>query len=421
MTTTPPSVDAPAPATDGYRDRALPIGSWAMYDFANTIFSAVVVTQFLPKVLSDRTGSDLPMAFAGALSLVISALVGPFLGALADATGRTKSRVVGWTAVCCLGSVSLAFIPPDSPGWLMFAFVVANVAYNIGISLYDAFLPDLCSAGRMGLVSGIGVGIGYLGALLGYPVALLVSRSFGPQATFAAAGVLMALFSIPFVLFVRERSTVTPRPFTFALGMEEMRRTLATLRGLPSRPALGFFLLANFLAVDSLNSMIQWVAQFFRRGWGVTDEGTITWMLVGLSVAAFVAGIAAGRAADLFGAGRIFAAAVTSLLVVSVVDAMGGNRTVALWVTVLGGGFGAAGVWLAGRRVLVDLAPRDRLAEHMGLLGLTRKASVFGTLMLATLADTYGWRVAIAALAVPLAASLLALRGSRRAFRIETS
>jgi MFS-type transporter involved in bile tolerance (Atg22 family) len=188
-----------------------------------------------------------------------------------------------------------------------------------------------------------------------------------------------------------------------------MHSTMDTLRGLPARPALALFLLANFLAVDSLNAMIQWVAQFFRVGWGITNENTVTEMLIRLSIAAVISGFVAGRAADLFGAGRVFAAATLSLLVLTLVDAFGTNREVALHVTVWCGGFGAAGVWLTGRRVLVDLVPADRLAQHMGLLGITRKASVIGTLLLAGLADTLGWRTAIGALAIPLALSLVFL------------
>ncbi len=411
--TAPADAPAPAPA-DPYRDRVLPVWSWALYDFANTIYSAVVVTQFLPKVLARATGGDSPMAVAGALALVVSALVGPFLGAVVDATGGARSRVLGWSAVCCLGAIGLSLVPEEHPGWLMTIFILATVGYNIAISVYDAFLPDLCSAPRMGYVSGLGVGVGYLGALLGYPVALLVARTWGEGMTFAAAGVLMALFSVPFALFVREPPLARPRRFTPGLGLTEFRRAAATLRELPSRPPLALFLAGNFLAVDSLNSMIQWVAQFFRSGWDVREEGVITGMLIGLSLAGAAAGVVAGRLADRLGADRILIAAVVSLAGVALTDAFVTHRGVALTVTVLGGGFGAAGVWLSGRRMLVDLVPRDRLAEHMGLLGLTRKASVFGTLMLGVLADSHGWKVAIACLAVPLALGAVLLEASRR-------
>ena len=93
---------------------------------------------------------------------------------------------------------------------------------------------------------------------------------------------------------------------------------------------------------------------------------------------------------------------------------MTSDRRLAVWLTVIGGGYGAAGVWLAGRRMLVDLAPPDRLAEHMGLLGVTRKASIFGTVVLATLADARDWRYAILALVVPLLSGAVLLAAAAR-------
>ena len=404
----PPPGPAPAPA-DPYKDRFVPIASWALYDFANTIFSALVVTQYLPKVLKEETGHDRPMAWAMAGSMIVAAVLGPFLGAVADATGRTKAQVLLWSGICCACGVALALVPPGHPGWLLVFFALSNIAYNVGISLYDAFLPDLCSPGRLGFVSGVGVGVGYLGALVGYPIALVVTSQHGDRSAFAVAGVLMAVFTIPFAVWVRERGGPR-RPFTVELGIAEFGHATQTVRSLPSRPVLLLFLAGNLLAVDSLNSMIQWAAQFFRDPAAfAAPESEVTWLLIGLSLAGTIAGFVAGRACDAVGPARVMLSAVLALAAVATVDSVTADRRLAIWVTVIGGGYGAAGVWLAGRRVLVDLAPPDRLAEHMGLLGVTRKASVFGTVVLATLADSRDWRYAILALVVPLLAGAILL------------
>lgn len=409
-----------AAADDGYRDRFLPVASWALYDFANTLFAAMVVTLAMPRVLGEATGRELPMGIAGASALVLSAFLGPFLGALADATGNTKAQVVGWSLACCAGAALLFAVPQGNPLLLAAVFVLSYVAYNVAISLYDSFLPEICSPGRMGFVSGVGVGVGYLGALLGYPVARWIEPRYPYETIFLAAGGLMLLFSIPMFLFVRERRTSGNRAFTVRLGMEEFLRAGRTIRALPRRPALFLFLVGNFLAVDSLNAMIQWVAQFFRKAWSA-EESTVITLLMGLSVAAFLLGLLAGKAADVLGAGTILFAAVGSLAAVALVDALSPSRGLALWVTILGGGLGASGVWLASRRMLVDLVPAERLGEFMGILGITRKASVLGTLALATLADRFGWRVAVGFLAVPLVIAAAALEGSRRAARREAA
>lgn len=408
----PPPAAAPGEAAAPYRDRPVPVGSWALYDFANTIFSALVVTQYLPKVLKAETGLETPMAWAMAGSLLLSAFIGPFLGAVADATGNAKRQVLLWSALCCTGGVVLSLVPPGHPGWLIAVFCIANTGYNVALSLYDAFLPDLASPGRMGFISGVGVGVGYLGALLGYPVALALVPVLGDRSPFAVAGVLMAIFTVPFALFVRERRGAGRR-FTLALGMTEFREAHRTIRGLWRTPVLLLFLVGNLLAVDSLNSMIQWAAQFFRDVAAfAASEREVTRLLIGLSVAGTVAGFAAGRLCDRVGAHRILVAAILALAAVAAIDSMSTDREFAIRATVVGGGFGAAGIWLAGRRMLVDLAPPERIGEFMGILGITRKASVFGTILLATLADARDWRYAILALVAPLLAGAACIVGS---------
>lgn len=404
----------PAPAGDGYRDRFLPTASWALYDFANTIFSALVVTAYLPKVLEEETGRDMPMSLAMAGSMVVSAILGPFLGAVADATGNAKRQVLLWSALCCAGGVVLSLVPEGHPGWLIAVFCAANVGYNIALSLYDAFLPDLASPGRMGYVSGVGVGVGYLGAILGYPLAYALTTALGDRSAFALAGILMAVFSIPFAIWVRERRGAGRR-FTPALGFAEFRAAHATIRGLHRSPVLLLFLAGNLLAVDSLNSMIQWAAQFFRDPAAFNaPESAVTMLLLGLSVSGTAAGFAAGWLCDRVGAHRILVAGTLSLAVVATVDSVAADRDLAIAVTVAGGGFGASAVWLAGRRMLVDLAPPERLGEFMGILGITRKASVLGTVLLATLADDRGWRYAILALVAPLLIGAALLTASVR-------
>ena len=183
------------------------------------------------------------------------------------------------------------------------------------------------------------------------------------------------------------------------------------------------FLAGNLLAVDSLNSMIQWAGQFFRDPAAFNaPEREVTSLLIGLALAGTIAGFLAGKLCDRVGPSRVLLAAALSLAVVATVDSVTADRKLAIWVTVVGGGFGAAGIWLAGRRLLVDLAPPDRLAEHMGLLGVTRKASVFGTVVLATLADSRDWRYAILALVAPLLTGslLLAIAARMHARRTES-
>ncbi|MHC5080817.1 MAG: MFS transporter, partial [Planctomycetota bacterium] len=168
-----PVAEPDPPKDDGHRDRFLPIASWAMYDFANTIYSGIVVTFFLAIYLTDEIG--LAATFFGVattLSLITSGLISPFLGSIPDLTGKTKRYCLITTVICvaCTALLSGASVPLLILG----AYFLANVMYQVAMVFYNALLPTVASPRRQGFVSGWGVALGYIGVIL----ALLVAKEF---------------------------------------------------------------------------------------------------------------------------------------------------------------------------------------------------------------------------------------------------
>ena len=68
--------------------------SWASYDFANTIFSAIVLTSYFPLYLTELAGKNIYLGAASSLSMILAGLIVPFLGALSDQTGKTKVYLI---------------------------------------------------------------------------------------------------------------------------------------------------------------------------------------------------------------------------------------------------------------------------------------------------------------------------------------
>src|SRR5262245_30475797 len=92
---------APSPARERW--------SWALYDFANTIFSMNVVTlYFAVWIVTERGASNTAISVATSLSSVAVLLLAPWIGALSDASRRRKPWVVGLTLVCA--GETLAFL-----------------------------------------------------------------------------------------------------------------------------------------------------------------------------------------------------------------------------------------------------------------------------------------------------------------------
>jgi MFS transporter, UMF1 family len=101
---------------------------------------------------------------------------------------------------------------------------VANIAFEMASVFYNAFLPDVATADRIGRVSGYGWSLGYFGGLLALVVALVgfvqpqspwfgFSRVAGEnvRATNLLVASWYAVCSLPLLLWVHEERSRTTR------------------------------------------------------------------------------------------------------------------------------------------------------------------------------------------------------------------
>ena len=106
-----PLVSASAAGNKGRHDRSLPrLGqfSWALYDWANSAFSAVIITfvyatYFTKGIAADEITGTAKWGWAMAASGIAIALLSPVLGAIADAGGRRKPWLFAWTVLAVVG------------------------------------------------------------------------------------------------------------------------------------------------------------------------------------------------------------------------------------------------------------------------------------------------------------------------------
>src|SRR3954468_9525979 len=85
--------------------------SWALYDFANTIFSMNVASlYFTVWLVSDLGASNTMSAVSSAIASVLVVLAIPFLGAMSDARRRRKAWVVGFTLLSCAALAALGIL-----------------------------------------------------------------------------------------------------------------------------------------------------------------------------------------------------------------------------------------------------------------------------------------------------------------------
>ena len=144
--------------------------AWTLYDFANSSFTTLIVTfvyatYFTSGIVGDQTLGTALWSRGVIVTAAAVALLSPFVGALADRGGYRKVLMLAATVVCVGATASLFFPTAGQIGLALGLFVIANVAYEMGVVLYNAFLPDIARADRIGRVSGFGWALGYLGGL----------------------------------------------------------------------------------------------------------------------------------------------------------------------------------------------------------------------------------------------------------------
>ncbi len=384
--------------------------SWAFYDFANTIFSALVLTTYFPLYLTEIAGANWYLGFATTASMILAGLVIPFIGALSDQTGKTKRYLIRTTLLAILFMFLLASV--KIPALLILIFLFACFFYHASLVFYNSLLPGIAPPETQGFASGLGTGLGYLGVVCALPLANLVDQHLGRPHVFSLGALLFFVFSLPLFWFVPERTVKAPIPFRWALWGSEWQKILKTLKNLGRYPALLLFLGGNFFTVDALNSAIFWLAVYAREVFHPA-QNQIIFLLVGINVAAFISGILTGFLTDRFGAMKVMIIASGTLAVTLGALATVHSFTAFILLTLTGGAFAISGIWTSGRKALIDFAPREELGQYFGLYGLTTKISVIGSLVFSIAADIAGFRTALWVLVFPAATGFLCLLFSK--------
>ena len=347
----------------------LPALGWILYDLANTIFSYAVVTRYFNEWIIIEQGR--PDLYVGLMSLAVSValvLSLPFVGALADSSGRRMPFLVAATVACVAATALLGVVEGVFLALLVAA--VAIFAYNSALAHYDPLLTVVAPPERRGLVSGIGVGVGYVGVL----IALVVLGQLVPegenQRAFLPTAILFLVLSIPCFLWVRDRprsSSARARPPS---GV--MKELVASVRR-ARRARYGRLLVARFFYVDALATVIAYMTVYARR----TGDfpGSQVEALLAASVAfAVVGGLVAGALVERLGPKRVLSA--TLVLVAATLLATGiSGQGALLWVAGPAVGVGLGAVWTSDRVFLIRLCPEEHRGEAFGLYTLVGKAS----------------------------------------------
>lgn len=365
------------------------VWAWAMFDFANSGYTTVVITAVFSAYFVSVVAGNAPWAtFAWTLALSASyalvMLTAPLIGAYADAHA-SKKKLLWLTTLGCVGATALLyFAAPGALALAIAALVISNYFFGTGENLIAAFLPELAHPRALGRVSGWGWALGYVGGLvsLGASLAWISwaqaagqgAADFVPVAMLITASIF-ALASLPTLLMLRERAQPQPQR-TARSAWQQVRHTLSHLRQLPD---LKQFLICTVLYQAGIQAVITLAAIYASQAFHFTTQKTILLVLL-VNITAAIGAFAFGHVQDRIGHVRAIALTLVGWIVM-VLLAWAAPDERMFWVAANLAGLCMGASQSAGRAMVGLLAPPAQQAEFFGLWGLSVKlASIIGPL-----------------------------------------
>ena len=387
--------------------RAAPL-SWALYDFAYSLFSFLLLVRFFPTwIINDQGHPDWYVAVTQVVVVVVVVVAMPLAGALADQLGRRKPFLAGFTVAACGAAAVLSFVPTDTVLLSLFVAGTAAVFAQLALAQYDPLLADVAPERAQGRVSGLAVALGFAGMIFGLVVvAELIVGDGDKQRAFVPAAVLYLIFALPAFLFVRERGGGAGGETRQLVGAA-MRQVGQTARQVRLYPRVFRFLAGRFLYSDAIATLNVFLTVYMTRlgGFSEREKNAVLGLVI---LGAGGGALAAGRVVERIGPKRPLLGVLPVVSGCVALSALLG-RPWTVWAMATLAGVGLGVVWTSDRVFMLRLTPPELRGQFFGFFNLAnRAASAIGPLVIWSgtvwlLHEQTGWTSALGASRVAMA------------------
>lgn len=405
------------------RAPAREIFGWAMFDFANSSYTTVIITVVFSVIFPRLVVGDAPeyrlgdllWSVALSVSYGLVVLTAPVLGAIMDYRAAKKRFLFASYIITVAATALLYFVSPGQVLLGVLLIVVSNYGFSVGESFASSFLPDLGPTEELGKISGYAWGLGYIGgiACTGLVLGVVGDLSLDNFEHVRLVGPITAVFflvsAIPTFLFLRERGTPKVLPPGESLLAMGFRRVLDTWRALRGFRDLLVFFISFFFAMAGLSIVIAFAFIYGDQviRWSATS---LMLMFVTTNLAASLGAVGFGFLQKHWGNLRTFNLTLV-IWVVAIVGIWGTPEITARLNGAFGTAWSAESVFLAmgaiaglclgatqsaSRTLVAVFSPKSKAGEFFGLWGLFGKlAAIFGLLSLGVLQAQLGLQPAI--------------------------
>ena len=388
------------------------IWGWALYDFSNSAFFTVIVTFVYAVFFADEIVPDgnTPGSVIWANGLtatgIIVALTSPFLGVLADRGGHRRRYLFIATAIAIAGTALLYFPTPGEVRLAIGIFVIANVAAELAMVFYNAYLPEISTPDIIGKISGYGWSLGYAGGVLVMGIVLVgfilpESPWFGipageealfqnVRATTLVVAVWFTVFAIPMFRWVpRPEHRDTPPLGQLLRGTVVQLRT--TAKEIRRYGQIARLLVARMIYNDGLVMIFGIGAIYSTEVFGFTLTQALLWGL-GVQFTAGLGALTMGFLDDRIGGKKTILISLVGLSVaVSWATVARAESATSLYLAGLIIGIFMGPNQAASRSLLGRFVPVERETEFYGFFAFSGKATAFvGTAVYSAMTTAFG-------------------------------
>src|SRR5690625_160897 len=351
------------------------VWAWALYDFANSGYTTVVLTTvfnayYVAVVAKGKPWGTLSLTATLSTSYLLIMFTMPGLGVRADAYAHKKRLLVVSTMGCVLATFGLMLAQPGAVVIALLMLAISNYCYGVGESVISAFLPELAAPHALGRVSGWGWGFGYFGGILTLGLALLVvtrAQGQGLEAAhyvpwvMALTAIVFAVAAVPALLFLKERTP--PQPIAVGSFYASLLQAWAQTHDF--FPDFRRLLICGACYHAGVSVVITLAAVYATEAMGFRMEQTMLMIFV-VNITAVIGAVVFGFLQDEVGHKRTLAITLWGWVVMVALAYMAQSTTV-FWGAAAVAGLCMGSSQSAGRAMVGRLAPERRPARFYAL------------------------------------------------------
>lgn len=334
--------------------------SWSLYDLANQFFALNIVSLYFVCWLTlEKKAPEIFYSISFGISIFFVAVLGLILGIVSDAAGRRKPFLIFFTLLSVIFTMLLGVGGNIFLGLVFFA--IANFGCQIAVIFYNALLVNIAPRNKIGLVSGIGKMLGYTGAVLALFLTAPIVIKRGYQATFLPTGILFLIFSLPCLIFIKDKA---PKA-RIDLSRLSIKKKVIEVFNSYKFPGLTDFLKASFFGLCAVNAIILFMSVYASRVFGL-DKIQIINLIKFSTVFGIIGCFVSGSLSDYIGYKHSMSA-VFILWIISFLFGAFVKNTQLYWIVGALVGITLGSTWVVSRALAVKLVPEEKMGEIFGL------------------------------------------------------